>query len=91
MKLFPEQLEAKLEPYITHPFFVAGLPDEKFGQRLVLIVEGEIDSESMLGHIKKNVTLGKFEVPKAIFQLPQFVRTDTGKIRRTETLELLNS
>lgn len=90
VKLFPEQIEQKLAPFMDNPFFVAGIPDQELGQQLVLVIEGRSDSENTLGHLKKISALNKFEIPKAIYQIPEFKRTDTGKIRRKETLQLLN-
>ena len=91
VKLLPGQLEAKLAPLLNHLFFVAGIPDEELGQRLVLIIEGDVDSESVLHKVKESGALEKFEMPKAIYQLPNFIRTDNGKIHRKKTLRLLKS
>lgn len=89
VKLFPEQIEAKLESLINNPFFVAGLPDTNFGQRLVLIVQGELDESLFRQTIKDQHILQRFEIPKEVYTLPQFSVTETGKIRRKATLELL--
>lgn len=83
VKLFPEQIEEKLSSKITQRFFVKGLPDEKLGEKLVLVIEGEpftID-ESIF---KK---LDKFEKPKEILFVPKFSETVSGKIIRDKTLE----
>jgi len=87
VKLIPEQIEAKLAKVIENRFFVAGLPDEKLGQRMVLVVEGEIDQETLFGKIKAISKLEKFEIPKRIFALPRFSETANGKILRKETLQ----
>ncbi len=89
IKLFPEQIEAKLAPFIDQAFFVAGLPDEEFGQKLVLVCEGASDLESILRDIKENAVLEKFEIPKEVYQFPRFIRTDNGKIRRKESKQLI--
>ncbi|MRH99748.1 AMP-binding protein [Kriegella sp. EG-1] len=89
VKLIPEQIESKLVPIITNRFFVAGLPDEKLGQKMVLIIEGEIDSHTLIKKISSLKTLEKFENPKEILSVPAFLETDTGKIQRANTLRLL--
>lgn len=89
IKLFPEQIEEKLSSLLSNRFFVAGIPDEKLGQKLVLIVEGEIDSNELIRILDEFVALERFEIPKNIYALPEFVTTDTGKIRRKENLLLI--
>ncbi|WP_425237325.1 AMP-binding protein [Ulvibacterium sp.] len=89
IKLIPEQIEAKLSQIITDRFFVAGLPDEKLGQKLVLLVEGETDTDYFLQEIISSGVLDKFEVPKAIYAVSKFSETDNGKILRHETLKIL--
>lgn len=89
VKLFPEQIEAKLATLISSRFFVVGLPDKKLGQKLVLVVEGEIEEQKLLREIKALTTLGKFEIPKKIYTAAEFQETDTGKIQRNATLALI--
>jgi len=45
IKLFPETIEAKLQNVISMPFFLAGVADEKLGQKLVLLVEKPLAEE----------------------------------------------
>jgi len=91
IKLFPEQIEAKLAKLLSNRFFVAGMPDEKLGQKLVLVVEGEVDLNECLQTLKNNDNFVEFEIPKSIYTLPQFIETDTGKIRRKENLLRIES
>nr|WP_293300288.1 AMP-binding protein [Allomuricauda sp.] len=88
IKLVPEKIEEKLSPLFNSRFFVAGEPDEKLGQRLILIVEGTCNTKQLLLEIKSLETLQKFEVPKVIYCVPKFIETKTGKILRNETQEL---
>ncbi len=90
VKLIPEQIEKKLKQIIHKRFFVAGIPDDKLGEKLVLLIEGEDDSERLLQSITSFGNLERFEIPKKVFTLSSFVETDTGKIRRLESLKLLN-
>ncbi|MBP6585860.1 MAG: AMP-binding protein, partial [Flavobacterium sp.] len=41
IKLIPEQIEEKLSGKIPARFFVTGKPDEKLGEKLVLVIEGD--------------------------------------------------
>ncbi|QDO94732.1 AMP-binding protein [Formosa sediminum] len=85
LKLFAEQIEKHLTGGISQRFFVAGLPDDKLGERLVLVVEGEerpIDSE-VFKDLKKN------EIPKEIIFIKKFIETPNRKIQRKKTLELI--
>lgn len=89
IKLHPEQIEARLATVISQRFFVAGLPDDKLGQRLVLVIEGDTLPEQLFSEIK--LVVDKYEIPKAVFYSPKFRETPTGKIQRNETLsELLD-
>jgi len=88
VKLYPEQVEAKLASAISSRFFVAGVPDEKLGQKLILVIEGDVEEEKLLRKIGALNTLGKFEIPKKILQVDQFQQTESGKIQRDKTLIL---
>ena len=90
IKLFPEQIEVKLKPLISNRFFIAGIPDDKLGQKLVLLVEGEANSEKLFAKIKRSAKFEKYEIPKFIYVLPKFVETETRKIRREKIIEALN-
>ena len=88
IKLIPEQIEEKLAIIIKKRFFVAGIPDELLGEKLILIIEGN-EREEFLDQVKKLDTLSKFEIPKAVYFIKHFVETPTNKIQRAETLKLL--
>ncbi|WP_177735019.1 AMP-binding protein [Flavobacterium inviolabile] len=83
VKLFPEQLEEKLAAVIPHRFYVIGKEDETLGEKLVLVIESEpypIDNAIF-------DFLGKFEKPKEIIFVPAFKVTDTGKVKRRDTIQ----
>ncbi len=85
VKLFPEQIEIKLQDVISKRYFIASLPDEKLGQKVILVLEGapkEIPSTVF-------EALDKFEKPKEIYFVPHFIETKTGKLNRLQTLELI--
>ena len=83
VKLFPEQIEMKLASKISNRFFIAGLPDAVLGTRVVLIIEGEVQEIDAVIFD----SLDKFEKPKEILFLPEFVETETKKVNRLQTLK----
>lgn len=87
VKLHPEEIERKLSPYINSRFFVAGIPDEKLGEKLILIIEGEKDNviSNEVRNLKNILT--KFEIPKEVYFVSEFVETSTKKIQRQKTLD----
>ena len=94
IKLIPEQIEEKLSAIIKERFFVTGVPDELLGEKLVLLVEKNIDNkkedykDTVILSKAKNL-LSKYEMPKAIYFLPKFIETKTKKIQRQQTLDLI--
>lgn len=80
IKLFPEEIEEKLVNKIHSRFFVAGIPDEVFNEKLVLFIEGkEFKLDASIFD-----KLDKYEKPKGIFFIDKFPETETGKIKRKE-------
>lgn len=84
IKIFPEELEKKLQPFINRRLYFVGEPDEKLGQKLVLMIEGEILKESELEALQAEmkVLFNKYELPKEIRFLREFEETESGKVRR---------
>jgi O-succinylbenzoic acid--CoA ligase len=88
VKLFPEQIEEKLQPVIDERFIVASEDDAVLGEKLILIVENPRDSvESIAKRIKYLKGLTKFEVPKEIYTIDKFKETVNGKIQRKKTIK----
>lgn len=80
IKLIPEQIETKLSSKLKGRFFVAGIPDDTLGEKLVLFIEGnkyEI-APSLYDE------LDKYEKPKEVFFIAKFLETETGKVKRNE-------
>ncbi len=92
VKLIPEQIEDKLSAVIDNRFFVAGVPDDVLGKKLILVIEIQ-DVSFKLQNLKfkiSNLTsLNKFEVPKNIYTVEKFIETETKKIQRQKTLDLI--
>ena len=92
VKLIPEQIETKLAALIKDRFFISGIPDDQLGQKAILLIEGKEENTEFLGEIKNLETLKKYEVPKEILYVDNFVETENGKISRHKTLQsYLNS
>lgn len=85
IKLQPELIEKKIKPYVKQRFFVAGIPDEILGEKVVLIIEKNT-SEFSENAIK---SLNKYEKPKEIHRIKRFVETSSKKIDRKKTLSLI--
>ncbi|WP_114782449.1 AMP-binding protein [Botryobacter ruber] len=72
-------------------YFVAALPDERLGQKLVLVLEGgplAADEEEELQSQLRQL-LQKYELPRAIYYSASFSETATGKISKQDTLQKL--
>ena len=81
IKLIPEKIEDKLSDKIDARFFVTAVEDADLGEKLILIIEGEKQT------LKATVfdSLDKYEKPKEVYYVSQFIETATGKIKRKET------
>lgn len=90
IKYSPETIEKKLEPLINRRFVISSTPDEKLGEKLVLVFEGEpFNTEELRHQIKKH--LPKFEQPKSIVFMTSFPETHSGKIKRYDLSALIRS
>jgi O-succinylbenzoic acid--CoA ligase len=94
IKLHPEKIEAELSKIIRQRLFVAGIKDEKLGEKLVLLIESADNKAAKLkdkltGEIKNSKLFSKFEIPKEIYFIDHFVETETKKIQRKKTLDLI--
>lgn len=79
IKLFPEQIENKLKPFVNSDFYVTSKADELLGQKLILVVEGENRNLDF-----SLIDLTKYQLPKEIIFIKQFPRTESGKIKRQQ-------
>src|SRR5699024_1890348 len=90
IKLQPEEVEHHLERLITSRFFITGLPDKTMGEKPVLIIE-DTYSEEKTNRLKEAIAqledLHPYKKPKAIYYLPLFEETHSGKINRQKTVQ----
>ncbi|WP_312766336.1 long-chain fatty acid--CoA ligase [Epilithonimonas sp.] len=89
-KIFPEELEKIVKKEIPNEVVFLGIENEKLGQKLVLIIEGE-----NFEHLKSKIDNLKFEKsfhkPKEIIFVEQIPRTPNGKVNRHELKKLINN
>lgn len=85
IKLFPEQIEAKLQDKIDREFFVTSKLDDTLGEKLILVIEGDkINIDNSVFE-----SLDKYEKPKEILFIKKFAQTASGKIHRVKTIKPL--
>ena len=84
IKVKPEELEANISKIIDIECAVVGIPDEKLGQKIVLIAESDnpLDEEKLLINLKEN--LQEYQVPREIVIVEELPRTNSFKIDRTK-------
>ena len=88
IKIHPEILENKLASVIIgNRFFITSLPDEKLGQKVVVVIESidNVNKNLIASQAKK--VLSKYEMPKEYYQIEKFMETASGKVKKAETLE----
>lgn len=87
IKIHPELIEKKLAKIIKERFFIIGEKDPMLGERVVLVVEGKLNTSTF----DFNAVLGKYEIPKQVYFIQKFVETDSGKINRLATKQLIDA
>lgn len=85
IKIHPEEVEKMLSNCIHIPFFVAGVADPLLGQKLVLVIESLQALDVKKSDLER--ILDKYKVPKEQHCFKSFVRTESNKINRIETLK----
>jgi len=89
-KIFPEELEKRVKKEIPNEVVFLGIEDEKLGQKLILIIEGENNE-----HLKSKIYNLKFEKsfhkPKEIIFVEQIPRTPNGKVNRLELKKMITN
>jgi len=95
IKVIPEKTEVVIglilkELGINQEFFLAGLPDEKLGQRVCLIVKGTLTTyqkAEIIEVARKKIQI--YAAPRQVHCLEQFHYTPNDKINRLKTVEML--
>ena len=88
-KILAERLESMTAGVVPYAHFFASRPDERLGQRVVLVVEKDTSDGVGQEAIMRMVSgmLDEHERPKEVVFVPTFVRTGSGKVSRERTLE----
>lgn len=89
IKVFPEKIEAKLEKLIPQRFFISSIPDKKLENKVILLIEDKHWIKKKLNTLNLDLkqVLSKFELPRSIYFIEQFMETPTKKIQRSKTKE----
>jgi o-succinylbenzoate---CoA ligase len=94
IKIQLEKIEAECQAVfdasgINPCFFAAGIPDEKLGKMLVLVIEGDQWDAEVIHKFNTQLSqkLGRFELPKKYLFVEKILTTTTGKLDRIRTLK----
>jgi malonyl-CoA/methylmalonyl-CoA synthetase len=87
LNVYPREVEIALE---SHPSVaeaaVAGVPDERWGERVtawVVLRDGhDLDEEGLIAHARS--VLAAYKCPKRVFRRAELPRNHLGKIVRSE-------
>lgn len=81
IKIFPEKLEAEISKIIDLDFYIVGIPDEKWGQAVQMVVAGDESLGPKLEIALKEHLKREF-VPKNIRFVRMLPRANNGKLKR---------
>lgn len=84
VKVLPELVEHKIQQFIPHRFFIEGIADLKLNNKVVLIIESITDDFDL--NILSEV-LPKYEIPKEVYFIENFVESSNNKVNRKKTLQ----
>lgn len=93
IKVIPELTEAEIAKWFvskgyTNNFIVAGLPHDKLGTQVVLVIEGRLpENEEQKMMEALGSSLKKYQLPRQILYKDQFAYTASGKINRLQTMK----
>lgn len=88
-KILAERLESMTAGVVPYAHFFAAMPDERLGQRVVLVVEKDLSEGVADDALMRMVSgmLDEHERPREVISVATFVRTGSGKVNRERTLE----
>ena len=86
VKIQIEQVEDALRPHLPFPFIITSVPDAKFGERIVLLVENTRTDHPLIS--PAIAALPPYWRPKQVFSVPQLPKTGTGKPDRATARNL---
>jgi O-succinylbenzoic acid--CoA ligase len=82
---------ARLKQLRGRELFTWYVPDDELGQKLVAVIKGEpLDAmDEYEAKVDLRFYLEKYEVPKQFYYTSAFVLTQSGKIQRQKTMDLI--
>lgn len=85
VKLFPESIERKIALVFSNRFFLTKEPDPLLGERLVMVVEGEMPDLAKQDELKERLRgiLTPYEMPRTFYYRASLPQTENGKLLRT--------
>jgi O-succinylbenzoic acid--CoA ligase len=89
LKIYPEALELELSSSIFSPFAICGIPSEKYGEEVVLVLEGNPDFLQLEAVESIITALKRPDRPRSVLVVDSFPRTENGKILRKQLREML--
>ncbi|PQA95575.1 AMP-dependent synthetase [Chryseobacterium shigense] len=87
-KIFPETLEALVKKEIPNEAVFLGIEDDRLGQKLILIIEGE-ESADLSEKVLKIPFEKSFHKPKEVIFTEKIPRTPNGKVNRIELHKII--
>jgi O-succinylbenzoic acid--CoA ligase len=78
VKIQPEDIEATLINYIKNRFVITSIPDDKLGDKMILIIEKENDIELLKTKIQD--ILPTYKQPKSIIEMDKIPLNNNGKV-----------
>ncbi len=89
IKIQIEELEHELSNYIQQRFFIYKRMDEKLGEKVVLVVEGD-ENESLKSKQFYSFLSNKYHIPKEVAFVEKIIRTSSDKVNRIANFEQIN-
>lgn len=87
VKIQMEQVEQALSPYIHRPFIITKCPDAKFGEIVVMLLQGTSTDVAEVEAVCRQ-HLPKYACPKCILTVDAIPLTPTGKPARQQAAHL---
>ena len=80
IKIQAEEVERRLRPHLRVPYLISKRPDEKFGEAVVLLTEGDTaEAQAVCESV-----LPKYQRPRAYVHVSRIPLTETGKPARRQ-------
>jgi O-succinylbenzoic acid--CoA ligase len=92
LKIEQALLEALYTLELERNLFVSWVPDEKLGQKVIAVIEGNPLTAQQEQAITEQLMhrLTRYEIPKTFYYLLAFILTGTGKINKPKSMEMIH-